>query len=1342
MAVAGIAMLLLSCGDGAVEPPPPPPAPVATTVSVNPASATLTALEETARFTAEVRDQNGQVMAGAAVTWASSDASVATVDASGLVTAVANGNATITAAAGSISGSAGVTVAQVVSAVAVSPPADTLVAFGDTLRLEAEATDANGHAVAGVTEFEWSSSDTLVAVVDSAGLVTSVGEGTTMVAAAAGDVSGRSAVAVAQSIESVTVSPSEATIGVSDTLRLEAAAFDENGHAVESAAFSWSSSDAGIATVDDSGLVAGVAEGTARISATAGDASGVSEITVENPDRAALVALYQATDGPNWVDNTNWLTDAPLGEWYGVDVDDSGRVLNIDLSGGWVGDSDESTSHGLSGPIPPQLGNLGSLESLSLEHNQLTGGVPPELGNLGSLQSLSLGYNQLTGGIPPELANLRSLHFLSLEFNQLTGGIPAALAGLGSLGFLRLGFNRLTGGVPAELGSLSELHTLSLFGNPLAGTIPPQLGNMSSLQHLNLYSTGVTGGIPPELGNLSRLHSLSLGDNRLTGRIPPELGNLSQLEVLLLWGNLLAGPVPAELGNLERLRWLRLATNRHLAGPLPHSLTALRSLAIFTFSFSDLCAPNTQEFQDWLGGIDIVSGETCETLLSHRDILEKLHEATNGGGWQVATNWLSDAPLDDWHGVTADSDTVTAIALPNNGLSGVLPLEIGGLETLETLSLNDNAALGGELPLEMVRLTALATVRFDGTGACAPASRSFRDWLANVADARVAECPDDHGSDAGTATAIQLGGEVAGELETAGDQDFFQIEVASRGTLTIRTEGGTPTVGRLYDSSRYPLAVSAWGGQDANFALSRLIARGAYYVSVEGERDNVRGPYTLHTSFKPRPTGVRAYLTQTVQSHDFAVPLVAGEDALLRVFVVADSTVTASMPPVRASFYQDSREVHSVVVGGSAAQVPHAMAENDLDATANAVVPGSVITPGTEMVIEVDPDGTLDPALGIGGRIPAEGSLALDIRTMPDFDVTAVPFLWTENPDSSGYKVAAGLTADHELFYETRDWLPVAEMEVFVREAVLVDYDPKENMDRVLDDLALVHAADGASGYYMGVPPWIESGTLGIARLESKVSASRLDGHTIAHEFGHNFSLNHSPCGNPGGVDPHYPYVGGVIGAWGYDFRDGSLVDPGRYTDLMTYCRDFDWISDYSFAKAADYRTETQAAAAARAAGRVLVVRGRTAGGELRLEPAFVLDAPPSLPDERGPYRLVGSDAQGQELFAIGFDMQEVSHPEVAGTGGFTFAIPARGEWADVLAAITLTGPEGSVTLAGDAPASETTTLMLDAATGRIRAILRDLPGPMAIQADAVGAGPGYEILFSRGIPDPSAWRR
>ena len=140
----GLSLLaVLSCGDSATAPAPapppppvPPPAPRPTTVSVNPATAALTAVGATVRLAAEVRDQNGQTMAGATVTWTSDAPAVATVNSAGVATAVANGTATITATAGDASGSASLTVAQEVSAVAVTLPADSLE-VGDTLRVVA-----------------------------------------------------------------------------------------------------------------------------------------------------------------------------------------------------------------------------------------------------------------------------------------------------------------------------------------------------------------------------------------------------------------------------------------------------------------------------------------------------------------------------------------------------------------------------------------------------------------------------------------------------------------------------------------------------------------------------------------------------------------------------------------------------------------------------------------------------------------------------------------------------------------------------------------------------------------------------------------------------------------------------------------------------------------------------------------------------------------------------------------------------------------------------------------------------------------------------------------------------
>ena len=205
-------------------------------------------------------------------------------------------------------------------------------------------------------------------------------------------------------------------------------------------------------------------------------------------DRAALVELYNATGGASWTNTTNWLSDRPIREWYGVSNDPDGRVSELFLSG-----------------------------------NQLTGEIPRELGNLSNLHDLYLSNNQLTGEIPRELGSLSNLERLTLSRNQLTGEIPT------------------------ELGSLSNLERLGLNDNELTGEIPTELGSLSNLQGLYLYDNKLTGEIPTELGNLSNLETLDLGGNQLTGEIPTELGNLANLAWFYLSGNQLTGCVPAGL---------------------------------------------------------------------------------------------------------------------------------------------------------------------------------------------------------------------------------------------------------------------------------------------------------------------------------------------------------------------------------------------------------------------------------------------------------------------------------------------------------------------------------------------------------------------------------------------------------------------------------------------------------------------------------------------------------------------------------------------------------------------------------------------------------------------------
>ena len=705
----------VACGDGATEPPPPAPPPGppprATTVAVTPAEAELTALGQTVRLSAQVRDQNGRAMAGAAVAWSSGDASVATVDGSGVATAAGNGTVTITATSGSVSGSAALTVAQAVSAVAVSPAADTLLALGDTLRLTAEARDANGHAVADV-EFGWASGDTSVARVDATGLVTGVGAGEVDVTASAGDASGEAAVTVMQSVGSIVVTPAVGTVVIGGTLRLAAQAFDDNGNAVAGAEFEWLSSDVTVATVDDGGLVRGQAPGTATVAASSGDARGTAEITVqspeENPERAALAALYRAADGPNWRDATNWLTDKPLGEWRGVDTDASGRVVRLDLAGPpqltW---GQPIRNGGLRGRIPSALGGLARLTHLNLGGNDLSGPIPTALGGLAHLVELSLDDNALTGPVPPELGALTRLQVLNLSGNGLEGAIPPALSDLGRLTELKLARNPLSGAIPRGLLGLANLNVLSLEGAGALcapGTTEFRDWLAGIDEHDAVYCS------EPERGVLEALYEATGGpgwtnaDGWLGGSILGDwhgvrTDSLGRVVALALEDNGLSGRLPPSLGALERLTEFAIGGNPNLGGRLPPSLTRL-SLRTFDYAETGLCEPAEASFRDWLGTIASHHGSGVECApISDRTILEALYHATDGPNWDNNRNWLTDAPLGQWDGVDTDASG-RVVRLHVKGLAGPLPPELGGLAQLTVLDLGANR-LTGTIPPEL-----------------------------------------------------------------------------------------------------------------------------------------------------------------------------------------------------------------------------------------------------------------------------------------------------------------------------------------------------------------------------------------------------------------------------------------------------------------------------------------------------------------------------------------------------------------------------------------------------------------------------------------------------------------
>ncbi|MFA5942467.1 MAG: Ig-like domain-containing protein [Candidatus Paceibacterota bacterium] len=272
---------------------------VFTSVSVTPATATITS--GTQQLTATGIDQFGGPMATQpAFTWASSNPAVATVDATGLVTAVGAGSATITATSGALNGTSVITVTAVTTTDTITP-ATASVVLNATTQLSASTLDQFGAVITPAPAIVWTSSNPLVATVDANGLVTGVALGTANINAASGALISASAtvtvVAVPQVLTSVAVTPATASIITGATQQFTASALDQFGSPmIPQPVFTWTSSDAAIATVNASGMATGVIPGAVTITATNGAFSGTAALTVTlSPAVLTSVSVTPAT---------------------------------------------------------------------------------------------------------------------------------------------------------------------------------------------------------------------------------------------------------------------------------------------------------------------------------------------------------------------------------------------------------------------------------------------------------------------------------------------------------------------------------------------------------------------------------------------------------------------------------------------------------------------------------------------------------------------------------------------------------------------------------------------------------------------------------------------------------------------------------------------------------------------------------------------------------------------------------------------------------------------------------------------------------------------------------------
>ncbi|MYA64595.1 MAG: hypothetical protein F4139_09040 [Gemmatimonadetes bacterium] len=706
-----------------------------------------------------------------------------------------------------------------------------------------------------------------------------------------------------------------------------------------------------------------------------------------------------------------------------------------------------------------------------------------------------------------------------------------------------------------------------------------------------------------------------------------------------------------------------------------------------------------------------------------RIALEAVYHAT-APVWGNQGNWLSDLPLRMWRGVRIHEDpagsTGRVVRLVMSNLTGHLPSEIGDLEHLEYLKLRFRTRTS--IPAELGNLVNLVELDMNGLAGPVPSR------LGNLANL----------------TKLFLWGRLTGSIPAELGNLANLTELTLQGVPIHLSGPIPPELSNLQNLERLYIGVpSCWAEYFAEHCAP-------YHRDLCAVDSMLSWLARFPGMGQVRRCGVgKAHLMQGVQTREGAVPLVAGEPALLRVFDRA--------PPFVARFYLAGAQVHM-------AEVHQLAFHGDLnappDALGSATVPGSVVVPGLEMVVE-----------GERWRIPAEGRMAINVREMPALDLTLMWWGRADDPEREAHvaAIADSMAAAPHSYWRLRplaDLLPISNLSVAVHGSVNCSGTSPMSCVRA------VRALQGGTGYWLGLTTgFIRCGrrlAAGCAQLGGRVAVAQVSNFglelgvgIIAHELGHNMGLEHPPGGWPP-VDPHYPHPDGVIGYWGhvpYDIlwqecpagrygcgssttrltTPAGFLDPLRTWDIMARTLSSAWSSPYHFTKALEYRlsSEGESAWAAREPVRSLLLWGDAdSTGTPHLEPVFVVDAPPLLPDARGPWTIEGRDAGGAVLFSLPFDLPEIADAG-EGAGGFTFVIPA-GPGFEALASVTLSGPGGTATL--DKSTDRPMSIWRDG-DGKVRAILQGGPA-QAGNAPAPLAGVALDVVTSRGIPSSEAWRR
>ncbi|MEM6297435.1 MAG: hypothetical protein AAF740_01975, partial [Bacteroidota bacterium] len=391
-------------------------------------------------------------------------------------------------------------------------------------------------------------------------------------------------------------------------------------------------------------------------------------------DSLALVTFYQTMNGENWANQTNWLSNRPINEWFGVTTE-AGRVVSLDLP-----------ANRLDGELSSTVGQWEKLETINLSDNILRGFLPQEIGNWERIIEINLADSRDPNNDGDQTAGLR-------------GEIPISIRQLDRLQTLTIQNARLSS--IARLQGLPALHTLDLSGNNLGADV-----SLTGLQSLDaLKDVDLSNNTLEQTADLSFLQRLDLSGNAFTfealepNRNIPDFTYAPQADL-----------APRQVFNQKPDESITFSAQ---AGGTQNEYRWVKdgqalSETLANLSFTDLQKSDQGTYRgfvtnDLLPGLTLQTGEFVlfvvseEDLTKEREALRALYDATDGPNWRVARFWFtgSSDDLEEWYGISLNAaGQVQELNLSNNRLRGALPEALRDLKGLEILRVDRNTITG------------------------------------------------------------------------------------------------------------------------------------------------------------------------------------------------------------------------------------------------------------------------------------------------------------------------------------------------------------------------------------------------------------------------------------------------------------------------------------------------------------------------------------------------------------------------------------------------------------------------------------------------------------------------